>query len=536
MNAPAPQLSKSGIAGRDGFWIGMALLLAAVALVGVCIAPQRINQDCALYLQQASLFFEGAVPYRDFIADASPPLIVYLNVVPVALARMIGLSPIPVFSILAIVLVLVTGLEIHFVLRKWRSGMAPASRGLVLLVWMAAYFVVDWRNDVGQREHLFILLYMPYLFLRMLRYRGGAFSTRLAVAVGVQAGLGTALRPYFLLLAVNVEIVMLLASFRQKMLLQPENLALVAVVTTNLLHWLVVPAVMSQAFFGRWLPLTSHGYGAYSAGYRDVAETILNSPISLAGLAAAVTAGLLCVKTRARLRHHLVALTVLANMALVLVFLHQGAQSYHRTPLEIAGALCLTVLIVEGNQQRTIGPRRTTIGVWPLAGGAVAFAILLAVWFVERKNHGFDAPDEAALREVVLQHSQPSDRVLIVSSSVSPAYPMLLQTGRRPGSRYLYSFPAAFLYAGTKAPSGSMYRNREAAPLEETQFLDEMRDDVVRHHPQLIIVQNSAHGLGLPEGFNLFDYLSYTGWTDEALGPYHELRGPEGWKVFGRKQ
>ena len=322
------------------------------------------------------------------------------------------------------------------------------------------------------------------------------------------------------------------------MLLKPENSALLGVMAAYVLHWLFVPAAMREAFFGRWLPLLSYGYGVYNVSYREVAQTIFESPISLVGVAAALAAALLCLRGRARLRHHLVALAALADMALVLIFLRQQGSSCHRIPLDVAGLLCLAVLVAEGNWQWAVGRRQsaTALGAWVVA--SLALGIFVAVWFAERKEYGPDPPEVAALGEIVQQRTRPGDRVLVVATSAEPAYPLLLQTDRRPGSRYLYSFPIALFYAGVKPPKAGrfLYRDRSEAPAEELQFLAELKDDVARRQPRLIIIRNDPHCPGLREGFNPFDYLVQAGWVDEVLAPYRELPGPEGWKVFAPKR
>jgi len=162
--------SKRNAAGQGGPWLGIALVLVGLALFGLWLTPQRIDQDCALFLQQAELLLDGAIPYCDF-ADTNTPLIIYLDILPVVLARTFGVSAITTFDGLVIALLAVSGLEIYFLLRQRRLTLPEAGRGLVLLTWMALYFVVDWRGDAGQLEHLFVLLYIPYLFLRILRSR-----------------------------------------------------------------------------------------------------------------------------------------------------------------------------------------------------------------------------------------------------------------------------------------------------------------------------------------------------------------------------
>ena len=440
-------------AGRDGLWLGIAVLLVGLALVGVWQTPQRTSADCALYLQQAELLLDGAVPYRDFI-DANPPLIAYLNVVPAAVARTLGVSPIAAFGGFVVFLLLISGLEIHFLLRQRRLSLPAAGRGLVLLAWIASYFVVDWRGDAGQQEHLFVLLYVPYLFLRILRHRGGSVAVWFAILLGVQAGIGAALKPLFLFLAVNVELVLLFAARRRRTLLKPENFALLGVVAAYVVHWLFVPAAMREAFFGRWLPLLSYGHGAYNVSYGEVAKTIFDSPVSLLAVAAALAAALLCARGRARLRHHLVALAALAGMALVLIFFQQQGSSCHRIPLDVAGLLCLAVLVAEGNWQWAIGRRQSAavLGAWAVA--SLVFGIFIAVWFVQRKEYGPDPPAVGRARRD-RPAAQPTGRPRVGGGHLRWSRVSAVAANRPPAGQPLSLFvPDRFVLRGRDACEG----------------------------------------------------------------------------------
>jgi len=185
--------------------------------------------------------------------------------------------------------------------------------------------------------------------------------------LGIQAGIGAGLKPLFLLVAVNVELVLLFASRRRQTLRKPEIFAFLIVTALYLIHWLLVPVAMRDAFFGRWLPLVHYGYGAYSVSFEQVVETILESPISLAAMAAALAAAMVCAQRRTWLRHHLIAMASLAGMALVLIFLQQRDWSSHRIPLNVAGLLCLAVLVIEGaGSGRPAGDNRPS----PLGNGS----------------------------------------------------------------------------------------------------------------------------------------------------------------------
>ena len=174
----------------------------------------------------------------------------------------------------------------------------------MLLAWVGFYFLVDWRGNIGQREHLFVLLYVPYLVLRVLRHREGTGTgatcakppagrrtndarplcpTPLSVLLGIQAGFGSSLKPYFLLAAVAVECFLTLSSTigtRRRIILRlshlhsprsspPENIALAGIVAAYLLHWSAGPGSDARGFFGRWVPLICRGYHAVDVGYRE---------------------------------------------------------------------------------------------------------------------------------------------------------------------------------------------------------------------------------------------------------------------------
>jgi hypothetical protein len=66
-------------------------------------------------------------------------------------------------------------------------------------------------------------------------------------------------------------------------------------------------------------------------------------------------------------------------------------------------------------------------------------------------------------------------------------------------------------------------------------FLAELREDVLRFCPRLIVVHDNPGWITLPESFSTFEYLHHSGWTDQALAPYREIPRPKGWPAFERR-
>jgi hypothetical protein len=587
--------AKRSRSGRPNLGFVLAFCVAVAALLGIWQTPQRINHDSAYYLQQAEMVLDGAVPYRDFV-DVNLPLINYLNLPPVWLARTLNVSPIVALQAYVMLLLLISALEIGFLVQHRRWGLRPAEQGMVVLAWMALYLLVDWRGDVGQREHLFVLLYVPYLFLRILRHRRGSVAAWFAVLLGIQAGLGASIKPHFLVAAGVVEIALLAASRRWRALVQPETVSLAGVVAAYVAYWMFMPRQMREEFLGRWAPLLRRSYFAYYVSYRETAEGILLSPFSAAACVGVLAAALLLyfhrragkgdspifVDTkigtipraagRFRLRLHLVALAAFGAMALAMVLFQQKGWTYHRIPLDCAGLLCLTIIALSGRRRGTVTSGATIpvcatttgadIPVCVATSGAdipvcpenrdkrcrqerfphrglavVAVAVVLTIWFAGRPESARPEPSQyLALRHILEQRTQPGDRVLFVVTSVRPAYPMLTQMDRRPCGRYLTCFPIGLLYAGAQSTADAPpYRRYEDAPPEERLFLDELREDVLRFRPRLIVFHDSPGWLALPEGFSIFEYLRYSGWTDRALASYREIPCPKGWRAFELK-
>jgi hypothetical protein len=477
---------------------------------------------------------DGAVPYVDYV-DVNQPLMTYLAIPPVVLAGMFHISPIPVFTGFVILLVAVSGFELSVLLKNASFRLSEPGRVLLVFTWIASYFVVDWNSDVGQREYMFMLFYMPFLFLRVLRYREGIVNNGFAFILGIQAGIGAALKPSLLLVAVNVELLMLFTSSIQRVFAKIEIYAFLSALGAVIIHWLIVPAAMREAFFDRWLPLVNFGYTAYDTTYGKLLLDVLRSPVSLAAIAAMLTAIFIALRGRSSYQPFFVALASLVGMSILYCVLQKKGWTSDRVPINMAGLLCLAMLVVEGRNRWTTDSRNR---IGPVAWLIFTLLIggVIGTWWFVRATTLATSQDVATLRPIIEKHSKPHDRVLVISSAPQPAYPMLLQMDRRPGSRYFYAFPVVCYYAKSwpSTPDAPLYRPRDQMPVEEHQFLDDLVYDCEHRKPELILIENDSKAIGLPRGFRLFNYFRYNGSSSKILDGYEELPGSDDWKVFKR--
>ena len=140
------------------WWIAGGALALAFGLL-IVRAHELINRDCAMYLQCAQLMAAGQVPYVDFV-EINPPWIMYAMLPVVWVARGLAVPVVPVFQFAVAALITLSWLELRWLLGRSAMALMPAETGTLSIAWLAASIIV-WRyGDLGQREHLFMLLYV----------------------------------------------------------------------------------------------------------------------------------------------------------------------------------------------------------------------------------------------------------------------------------------------------------------------------------------------------------------------------------------
>lgn len=177
----------------------MLAAVGALALAG--LVPQFLSRtlpDIAFLLYAAGRVLDGARMYVDVI-EINPPLIVWLGMPIVAVARTLGASEITVYRLVVVALLAGSVLACRWVLLRTEDGRDPAFRRFLLLMMVAALFVLP-RLDWGEREHLTLALVLPYILLTVSRLQGNTVGRGAVLAIGLAAAVGIAIKPHFVLL------------------------------------------------------------------------------------------------------------------------------------------------------------------------------------------------------------------------------------------------------------------------------------------------------------------------------------------------
>ena len=327
LDNPEQLTERRGFAAVRPEWLAM-LIVAALA---ACHLLGTVDPDVAWQLWIAHQVNHGAQLYHD-IVEVNPPLWFWMALPIDKAATLTGLRAESVL-IAAVGVLQMLSLGALSALLPMEGRRKAALLAFAALV-MGAYAWIH----IGQREQLALIAAVPYAALMAARRNGRQVSLFLGIAVGIGAGLGFALKHYFLIVPFLLELWLAVSQRRSWTPFRPETWAMAAVgaayASTTLIF---APAFLSEA-----LPLIRLGYGG--SGATSFGQ--LFQPGLVIGLA--ILAMLLACWRR--LDDLSSALLIAAAGFGAAYFIQAKGWHYHSIPLVGCGAIALAVFLAKDDE------------------------------------------------------------------------------------------------------------------------------------------------------------------------------------------
>jgi len=541
------QVARSEQVSAGWSWQYRLALVGLFAAGAVPVFALAVNHDVAYILYSAGRVLNGARLYTD-IFDNNPPLIFWISSGPVLFARLLRISDITSFRVCLLLLTAgVLGLSWCF-LRSLAPRPSPAHRCcLAAAVFLLVAFPL---GDFGQREHIMLILLLPYLLGAVPRAAGRNPTWRLSVIAGALAGLGLALKPFFLPVWFGIEAYLTIFKRQGAPWKRLENVSLGLVLAL----YLTIIVLLTPEYGGA-MKIAAQYYGALHSPFLNV----LLSPglfLSLASLVAFLAARPAAGDTE--LRRILVVATLCFSCG---AGFQRKEWAYHYYPASATAVLLLIVIAVgrrEKGEPVTRRPRWRAVLSTSLRGlglnllalicllflagtlvhlrspfyafaGAAAAGLLLCViaailWappaseqralrrasalgglilaglFALTGAHAYVAWREAGtagsslvvqLADIVKRHA-PEGPILVLSTSDWPAFPVVNYTGARWSSRFAGYWPLPGIYRHVTPSAGPFpFHPREQVSRFERYLVDSVVADMMRDPPQLVVVDMS---------------------------------------------
>ncbi len=522
---PLPKFSLTSLFER--VMLGLCIVLVTMIITSIFYIPHHLGPDVSMYTEIGQKLLDGQRPYVDY-EENNFPMIHVLYTLPAFLSRATALPPNLTLNACLVALLL---LSLGMMWRVLKGSDVPWSVVVTVLFGMA---LVSWLMfntfQWGQREHLFTLFYLPGLALRVMRRDGKSIGRGVALMVGLMAGIGLAIKPYFALTGLLVEGVGLLTS-RRWYIRTPEVVGVLTVVALHGLYFALNPDVL-QAFIVL-IQRLSAGYKVYIAAEWDIPILAINMIII------AVPFALSVFRYRYRVvpSNLLLALGAMGLGSMIGFLLQQKGWTYHAIPLLTSSLLTGVLLATEGvlgrfypSQQR--GQNLARFSIILMSVGLVAGMLSFQTHKVSTLL-GEPIPGSTLIESAIMTYTTPGDSVMFVDTLLSPSYPMLARLNLRNVSRYpmVTPFPVSFYqYTGLRYDDPA-----HVVPAYMQEYLDAFQNDIAAYSPKLVIIRSDRCGACSGDFSNLYDYLTARGVIATAVSPaYMLLTIVEGFHVYVR--
>lgn len=465
-----------------------ALALALAALSLIAVAPAYLNHDAAWYLYVVQRWFDGAGLYRE-VVDTNPPLIIWLSAPSVALARSSGWPATAVFKGFVFVLSVASILATRAIIRR----SSPDREFLLIgaVVFLLLPFV---KGDFGQREHLAVLLMMPYAMLGAMR--SDLIPSKFRALVGAAAGVGFAIKPHFLLAWIGVEIVAF-ALERRRAFRRADFVAVVAV--------FVLYAGAVVLFTPEYFQVAGQVRRVYGGLDSPVAVLVRLREVQLWLAALAV-----CAAIRWRRSDRIpVVMFAVATGYLVAALLQFKGWGYQLYPARVFLVLFLTVAAATVLREvPALGSllRGGTRGLGIVFAGALLVAS--GRYIAEARSPA--APDLVTPTiRAIAGHGGGPLTVLSMRTIIYPAFPAVNYAGAAWGLRHnsLWFLPGFYTDQDRLAGGPLQPHTLEDMPDLERVFFEQVVEDLCGSPPHLLAIEQP--GSAAPAGRRALDLHAY---------------------------
>jgi len=507
----------------------VALALSSIAFLASIRCPLRLHWDLGLLLGCGQLVAEGKIPYIDFY-ELQPPLIMYLSAIPACLAQLSHTRIEICLNFCVFACSLYSVLAAGFILRSQNTKHFD----LAFMVVGLALSNVFMELNYGQREHLYALLFAPYLLLRFTTWQQTkSIPGAVRLIIGLLAGLGVAIKPHFVPAFIATEVYWIVSHRSFRRVLAVESLAALAGIAGGFLFFLALnPHAWSKYTF-EILPMLLQGYNYGNCLWYTV---ITFQYQRMVGLALAVSlAGAILLRRYSPLLMPISVWSLCGYFAYVIQ--HKGCD-YHNIPVLVATTMLLSaqfyIIAMLAYRGHSFSKGMNDIVAVQLAfekplQKLCLTAAVLSVLFVGYEGYVLKkswhqapayAPDaiergkDAA--RILFQFAKPGDSVAFVSESFD-CYPTMAQLNMHPACRHLYLFLITLSESMKRSGKG----DAERLTLIENKVIEEEIADINITKPPLICLDESSSTVNALLSAHKFDERCLKGYALKTrLGPY----------------
>lgn len=441
------------------------------------------------YLLYASNQILSGAKYGIDIFETNPPMILYLYTPAIILAKLLTIHVITAVRFYIYSLIILSLALCSFLLKKLIKSQDNILRYFLFGTLTCALLFLP-TFTFAQREHLLIILMLPYLLSSALALENKPIHPWLAVLIGVIAGIGFSLKPFFLVTPCLIELYFI---FKKRHLLAWVRVESIVILSV-LVIYLSSIFIFQPEYIHTVLPLVLHYYFSGTAlSWFDI--------LSFVNVLFCITV-MLCYLIFYKYDHYhsLGWMLELALLGMIIAFLlPQTPWFYHVMP-----AFVLALLLLAHFLGQTLSSKLRLIS-YDSAILAFGFAIILLLPAIYQYritrfvNHFHQDHPMNAIADYI--NKQPGTHSLACFAlSAADCFPYIDDTH----SVYAERFPSFWWYQGIR----QFEKNNPSAKVlvDKYYLINSFADDLNRYHARWVVI-DTLHFKKIE--VNQFEILSY---------------------------
>lgn len=475
-----------------------------IGAFGIAIAIQHhlfLHGDVAYLLDVAETMLKGGTYGHDFF-ETNPPMILYLYLPPLLLSKATGLSlTLSLQSYIFALAALSTTLSFHLLKKLIAEPVALYFFTLCLL------FVLLFlpAHNFGQREHLFLILATPYFFAAAVTLENKPLSLHLSVLIGLLAGIGFCIKPFFLFPLIFIELAII---YNKKYLfgfIRTESI----IIASILIIYLATTRYYFPSYFQIMLPLINH---FYFPGIKQSWLAILTNVIVMFCLLTCATTMILRKKT---CRHPLLTVLELATLGAILSFLvTRTCWFVHLLPAFGLATLLVAFLLTTSSATAAKQSRHI---VCLISAILLFFPIASTVMITRHSLYVQNYITPQPLIQFFAKQPSPASFMCFSATTPEDCFPLITELHGQHGNRQpFFWWLRGMRLSNTQTPD--RYLN---AYMALQYFIDLIADDLNHLKPHWIIINLADAKRTFDAKFDYIDFLSQ---NEHFKSAWHQYR------------
>lgn len=491
-------------------YVNIPILAYALLYYVLSQTSLNINHDVTLFLEIGNRLLDGQTPYVDFF-EFNFPVIQYFSAIFPLISRMTGVNVIIVTQIVTWLIIGWSALSLYVFTKKITNDYhLPYVLPTALIVYSTALQVPPFDEPLfAQREHIFILLFLPFMLIRVWQWGEETEKTGKGYRFlyGFIGAIGVAIKPYFAIVPILIELYGLTVHRDFKRFKRAEIYGFVVFAVLHLIYFLVFTDI--RAGLSDMLALAQFGYGNYIRinhpfplfnwlVYDDIRNTFF--VLMLLNLIRYISD-----KTRVLI----VALSVFVFSG-ILIFSMQVGFRYHMLVFQSG----TWILILYGLARFMHPPHADENGRYDLLRNPIIYIILLVSLYLMMIYFNIYRPSNQSFntltdyQEFILDHTAEDEAILVIDYQFAGLnYPDLYQINRRNISPYPIDAPYSLGWENADTVEERIVTN---SPHVDT-WLERLRAFIEESDTRLIVASEEMNR-----------YLVGIGFIDDTILPRYD--------------